>query len=48
MSIIKKYIKEINNINFKYIDISQLSKLKSYLKILGLFYILKNTNLPIS
>jgi len=46
MSIIKKYIKEI--IDSKNIDTSWLSKLKLYLKILGLSYILENTNLLIT
>jgi len=45
MSIIKKCVKEINNINSKHIDTPQLPKLKLYLKILGLSYILENTNL---
>ena len=46
MSIIEKYVKEI--IDSKNIDTSWLSKLKLYLKILGLSYILENTNLLIT
>ena len=48
MSIIEKYVKETNKIDSKHIDIPWLLKSKSYLKILGLSYILKNTNLPIT
>jgi len=47
MSIIKKYLKENNNINSNHIDSSCLSKSKSYLKISGLPYILEKTNLLI-
>jgi len=47
MSIIKKYLKENENINLDYIDSYCLSKSKLY-KILDLLYILDNTNLPIT
>ena len=48
MSIIKKYLKENENIDLDYINSPCLSKFKSYSKILGLSYTLDNTNLPIT
>lgn len=47
MSIIKKYLKENNNINSNHINSPHLPKSKSYLKILGFSYILEKTNLSI-
>jgi len=44
INIIEKYIKEFENINSEYIDSLQLSKPKSYLKILGLSYLVEDTN----
>jgi len=42
INIIKKCIKESENINLENIDNLQLSKSKLYLKILGLFYLVEN------
>lgn len=44
MNIIEKYIKESESINSEYVNSQQLSKLKLYLKILGLFYLAEDTN----
>ena len=46
MNIIKKYIKNINNIKSDFIKSSHLPKSKLYLKIIGLPYLLENN--PIS
>jgi len=48
MSIIEKYLKENDNIDLDYIASPHLSKSKSYLKILGLLYIVEKTNLPVT
>jgi len=48
MSIINNCIREIENIDSKYIDIPWLPMSKSYLKILDLPYIMNSTNLPIT
>ena len=48
MSIIEKYLKENNNIDLDYITSPYLLKSKSYLKILGLLYIVEKTNLSIT
>ena len=44
ISIIKKALKESENINQNFIESSHLLKFKSYLKILGFPYYIKNTN----
>jgi len=44
MNIIEKYIKESESINSEHVDSQQLSKLKLYLKILGLSYLAKDIN----
>ena len=44
INIIEKYIKKFESINSEYIDSPQLSKLKSYLKILSLSYLVEDTN----
>ena len=48
MNIIKKCIKDSKNINSEHIENSQLPKSKSYLKILGLSYLMENTNQSIT
>ena len=45
---IEKYIKNTNLIDIAKVDIPCLSQLKSYLKIIGISYLLENTNTPIS
>lgn len=45
---IEKYIKNANLINSDNIDTPYLPQSKSYLKIIGIFYFLENTNFPIS
>ena len=48
LNIIKKYVKDLNNINLNNIMSLRLPKFKSYLKILSILYFVKDTNLPIS
>jgi len=48
MNIIEKCIKDSKNINSEHIENSQLPKSKSYLKILGLSYLMENTNQSIT
>ena len=48
LSIIKKYIKNVNVVDFNNIMILRLSQFKSYIKILEIPYLIKNTNIPIS
>jgi len=45
---IKKYIKEIYQIDLEKVKASRLPQSKSYLKIIGILYLLKHTNTPIS
>ena len=47
LNIIEKYIKEMNNINASNIISPRLPQSKSYLKIFGIPYFVKNTNLLI-
>lgn len=42
---VKKYIKELNNVDTSNVMSDRLSQLKSYLKILGISYFVKDTNL---
>ena len=48
LNIIKKYVKDLNNINLNNIMSLRLPQFKSYLKILSILYFVKDTNLPIS
>lgn len=48
LNIIEKYVKELNNIDSNDIMNPQLPQSKLYLKILGVLYLLENTNLPIT
>ena len=48
LSIVKKYIKNVDSIDLDNIMMSRLSQLKSYLKILGILYLIENTNVPIN
>ena len=45
---IEKYVKNTNYIDLDKVDTSCLPQSKSYLKIIGIYYILENTNIPIS
>ena len=45
---IKKYIKNTNHIDAEKVEVPCLLQSKSYLKIIDIFYILKNTNTSIS
>ena len=45
---IETYVKEIYQIDLEKVEASKLSQSKSYLKIIGIPYLLKNTNTPIS
>ena len=47
MSIINNYIKNSDNLDIKDIQDAQLPQSKSYLKILGILYLIKNTSTPI-
>jgi len=47
LNIIEKYIKDLNDVNSNDIMSSRLPQSKSYLKILGIPYFVKNTNLSI-
>jgi len=48
LDIIKKYIKNINEVDISKIMSTRLSQSKSYLNILGISYYVKDTNLPIT
>ena len=45
---IEKYIKNVNNIKSNYIKALRLLQSKSYLKIIGIFYLLEDSNTFIS
>lgn len=42
---VKKYIKKLNNVDTSNVMSDRLSQLMSYLKILGISYFVKDTNL---
>ena len=48
LSIVERYVKELNNINSNDSMSLQLPQSKSYLKILEVLYFLENMNLPIT
>ena len=48
LSIIKKYIKRVDNMDSENMLCPQLPQSKSYFKILEVLYFLENTNIPIS
>jgi len=48
LSIVKKYMKELNDVNLNNIISSRLLQSKFYLKILGIFYFIDDTNLFIT
>ena len=45
LNIIKKYIKDLNNIGYNVIESPRLSQSKSYFKILSIFYFVEDTNI---
>ena len=47
IDIVEKYIKDLNNIDSNDIMSPRLPQYKSYLKILGILYFVKDTNFPI-
>ena len=47
LNIIEKYVKELNDIDHNNIISLHLLQLKSYLKVLGISYLVEDTNLPI-
>jgi len=47
LNIIKKYIKDLNDIDYNDIESPRLSQFKSYFKILSISYFVEDTNLPI-
>ena len=48
LHIIENYVKNANNININKILTSQLLQSKSYLKIIGILYLMENTNMFIN
>ena len=48
LDIIEKYIKNIDEVDTNKVMSTRLSQSKSYLKILGISYYIKYTNLPIT
>jgi len=48
LQIIEYYVKNVNNIEANNVEASKLPQSKSYLKILGIPYLLENSNTPIS
>ena len=44
---IEKYVKNSNHIDVENVEVPQLSQSKSYLKIIGIPYMMENTNTPI-
>jgi len=47
ISVINNYVKNTNNLNINDIQNAQLPQSKFYLKILGILYLIENTNTPI-
>ena len=48
IQVIENFVRNIKNVNSEAIEISRLSQLKFYLKIIGIFYFLENTNILIT
>jgi len=48
LSTIEKYIKNVDSIDLDDIMMFRLPQLKSYLKILGILYLIEDTNVPIN
>lgn len=48
LQVIENFVRNIKNVNSEAIEISRLSQLKFYLKIIGIFYFLENTNILIT
>ena len=48
LQMIEKYIKQANQIDSENVETPWLLQSKSYLKIIGILYLLENTNTPIS
>ena len=48
LNIIKKYVKNLNDIDYSNIISSRLPQSKFYLKVFGISYFIKDTNLSIS
>ena len=48
LTVIKNYIKNINSVNTNDIQSTCLFQFKSYLKILGISYFIKDTNIPVN
>ena len=47
LQVIENYVKNVKNINLEDIKAPRLPQSKSYLKIIGIPYFMKNTNIPI-
>ena len=48
LQVIENYVKNVNSIDSEDIDTLCLPQSKSYLKIIGILYFIKNTNIPIT
>jgi len=48
LSIVEKYMKKLNNVDLNNVMSPRLSQSKSYLKILGIPYFIKDTNISVS
>ena len=47
LQVIENYVKNVKNVNLEYIEAPRLPQLKFYLKIIGIPYLMENTNIPI-
>jgi len=48
LQVIENYVKNIKNVNLENIEAPRLPQSKSYLKIIGISYLMENTNIPIT
>ena len=48
LQVIKNYVKNVENINLENIKAPRLPQSKFYLKIIGISYLIENTNIPIT
>jgi len=48
LQVIENYVKNINDIISEDIQAPRLSQLKFYLKIIGIPYLIENTNIPVN
>ena len=48
LKVVEKYMKKLNDVDTSNVISSRLPQSKSYLKILDIFYLIENTNFPIT